>query len=135
VDVTDISDYQPVLMVWDATLGSPTELQSYGGQTVLVPPDVLPLPARGNLLGLGGYSRTDGSGGWQWVLQGDVDPVDAFVDSLPAQGHWTNPTSRATVKTMVARLFSAGIPRTTIATQIPLFYNAVAAEVAAEQPH
>lgn len=133
--MTNISDYQSVAMVWDATLGSPVELQGFGGQVVLVPPEVLPLPARGSLLGLGGYSRTDGSGGWQWVLQGDTDPVDAFVDSLTGKGGWSNPTSRAAVKTMVARLFSAGIPRTTIGTAIPQFYNAVAAEVAAEQPH
>jgi hypothetical protein len=132
--VADIGAYQAVTMVWDSTLGSPTELQSYGGQVVLVPPEVLPLPARGSLLGLGGYSRTDGSGNWQWVLQGDVDPVDAFVDSLTGKGGWTNPTARATVKTMISRLFSAGIPRTTINAQIPQFYNAVAAEVAAE-PH
>jgi len=133
--MTDISDYQPVTMIWDATLGSPPEVQSYGGEVVLVPPEVLPLPARGQLLGLGGYSRTDGSGGWQWVLQGDIDPVDAFVDSLTGKGGWSNQTSRTAVKTMVARLFSAGIPRATIATQIPQFYQAVAAEVTAEIPH
>lgn len=127
-----IVDLVTVTLVWDAALGSPAELQTYGGRIVAVPPSYLPLPPRGTLFGLKGFSRQT-SGAWEWVLQGDVDPVDAFVDGLTGHGGWTNPTSRATVKLMITRLFSAGIPRATIASQIPQFYNAIAAEVVAEQ--
>lgn len=127
-------DLITVTLIWDAQLGSPPELQPYGGKIVAVPPDRIPLPERGMLFGLRGYAKRDGQGGWQWVLQGDIDPVDAFVESLTGKATgWSNPTSRATVKLMIQRLFSAGIPRGTIATQIPQFYNAVAAEVVAEQ--
>jgi hypothetical protein len=70
---------------------------------------------------------------WEWVLTGDIDPVDQFVDSLTGRPGWLVPGSRAVLKTMVQRLFSAGIPRATIATQVPQMYQAVAAEVLAEQ--
>jgi hypothetical protein len=131
--MVDISELVRVTFVWDATLGSPAELQSYGGLVVAMPPAMIPLPDRGELFGVGGYSRTDGTGGWQWVIQGETDPVDAFVDSLTGRGGWANQSSRTLVKTLVARLFSAGIPRQTIATQIPQFYSAIAAEIASEQ--
>jgi hypothetical protein len=134
--MTDIGDLVKVTFVWDATLGSPAELQSYGGMIVGVPPELTPLPDRGQLFGIGGYSRADGSGGWNWIIQGDVDPVDAFVDSLTGLGHWVNQGARTTVKTMVGRLFSAGIPRQTIATQVPQLFAAIAAEINSEQaPH
>lgn len=121
-----------VTLVWDATLGSPTELQPWGGKVVAVPPDFLPLPPQGTLFGLKGFSRSEGNGTWSWILQGDVDPVDNFLDSLTGRGGWTVPASRTTVKIMAQRLFSAGIPRSTIVSQFPAFYNAVAAEIRAE---
>lgn len=129
----DASQLVRVNVVWDATLGSPPELQAYGGQIVAVPPDYFPLPDRGTLFGVRGYSRHNGDGSYDWILQGDVDPVDSFIDSLTGKGGWTNQASRASVKSMVQRLFSAGIPRDTIATAIPQFVQAVANEVFAEQ--
>lgn len=132
-DQYSVADLVQVTVVWDASLGSPVELQSYGGAVVAVPPNYFPLPDRGTLFGVKGYSRKVGDGTWQWILQGDTDPVDAFVDSLTGRPGWVNQGARTTVKTMVQRLFSAGIPRETIATQIPLFVQAVVAEYAAEQ--
>jgi hypothetical protein len=131
--LTDIDELTPVLLVWDSTLGSPPELQSRGGLVVAVPPEFMPLPDRGVLVGLGGYARRDGTGGWQWVLQGEVDPLDQFVDSLTGLGLWKNQNARTAVKTLISRLFSAGIPRQTIATQFPQVYAAIAAEIASEQ--
>lgn len=133
LDQFDVGDLVQVTMVWDAALGSPPELQAFGGKVVAVPPNFFPLPARGTLFGVRGYSRHNGDGTWDWILQGDIDPVDSFVDSLTGLGGWSNQTSRATVKLMLQRLFSAGIPRNTIATQIPQFVQAVKAEVLAEQ--
>lgn len=66
-------------------------------------------------------------------MGGTVDPVDQFIDSLTGKGLWLNQTSRTTVKTLAQQLFSAGIPKNTIATRLPQFYNAVAAEILAEQ--
>lgn len=129
----DISDLTQVTFVWDAALGSPTELSKWSGLVAAVPPEYLPLPDRGVLFGLRGYSRTDGAGGLQWVLQGDVDPLDQFVDSLTGRGGWTNLTARTAVKTMIGRLFNAGIPRGTIASQFPQLYAAIAAEITSEQ--
>jgi hypothetical protein len=129
---TTINDLVMVTFIYDPALGSPAEYAQYANINVAVPKDVIPLPARGKLLGLGGYSRQAG-GAWQWVLQGDTDPVDQFVNNLTGKGGWTNPTSKAAIVLLVQRLFSAGIPRSTIAAQVPQMYNAVAAEVLAEQ--
>ena len=109
-----LDDLTDVVFIWDAALGSPVELQQYANRVVAVPPDMLPLPARGRFLGIPGFSRQVGIG-WQWVMQGSNDPVDPFVDSLPGGRPWLVPASRETAKLMIARLFSAGIPRSTIA--------------------
>jgi hypothetical protein len=100
-----------------------------------IPPSYLPLPTRGTLFGIKGYSRqvNDQAWKWEWILQGDADPVDSFVDGLSPAGHWKNLQARDVVKTMIQRLFSAGIPRETIATQIPQFINAIVTEYVAEQ--
>jgi hypothetical protein len=129
---TTIEDLVMVTFIYDTALGSPTEYASYANINVAVPKEVIPLPARGKLFGLGGYSRQVG-GAWQWVLQGDTDPVNQFVDSLTGKGGWTNQQARTVIVTLVQRLFSAGIPRSTISTQVPQMYQAVAAEVLAEQ--
>lgn len=128
-----IDDLVMVTFIYDPALGSPTEYAQYANVNVAVPKEVIPLPARGKLLGLGGYSRQVGGGAWQWVLQGETDPVDQFVNGLTGKGGWTNPASKQVIVLLVQRLFSAGIPRNTIAAQVPQMYNAVAAEVIAEQ--
>jgi hypothetical protein len=130
--VSELSELVQVTLIYDPTLGSTPDLAPLSGKVIAVNPDMIPLPLRGTFLGQPGYSR-QGASGWEWVLQGATDPVDAFVDSLTGKGGWTNSASRATVKLMIQRLFSAGISRTTIATQIPPFYQAIAAEVVAEQ--
>ena len=127
-----LSELIPVLLVYDAALGSPPETQSWGGRIIMVPPEMIPLPQRGEIWGQRGFSR-QGAQMWEWVMVGDTDPVDQFVDSLTGRPGWVVPASRAVMKTMVQRLFSAGIPRNTIATQVPQMYQAVAAEVLAEQ--
>jgi hypothetical protein len=132
-DQYSVADLVQVTVVWDASLGSPTELEGYNGAVVAVPPAYFPLPDRGTLFGVKGYSRKVGDGTWQWILQGDVDPVDAFVDSLTGRPGWVSAPSRAVVKTMIQRLFSAGIPRETIVTQIPQFVQAIVAEYVAER--
>jgi hypothetical protein len=131
-DTTTIDDLVMVTFIYDPALGSPPEYAQYANVNVAVPKEVVPLPARGQLLGLGGYSRQVG-GAWQWVLQGDTDPVNQFVDSLTGKGGWTNQQARTVIVTLVQRLFSAGIPRSTISAQVPQMYQAVAAEVLAEQ--
>lgn len=130
-DQLDVNQLVTVTFVYDAALGSPADTQVLGGRVVAVPPAYIPLPVRGRFLGQPGYSRQAG-GAWEWVLQGDVDPVDAFVDSLTGRGSWLVPQSRAVIKLLIQRLFSAGIPRSTIATQVPQMYAAVAAEIRAE---
>jgi hypothetical protein len=133
-DEFQVVDLVMVKVVWDATLGSPPELMSYNGAIVGIPPSYLPLPARGTLFGVRGYSRSVGDGTYEWVLQGDVDPVDSFVDSLTGRPNgWEDQSARLTVKTMIQALFSAGIPRDTIVTQFPLLVQSVAAEIFAEQ--
>jgi hypothetical protein len=132
-----------VTLIYDAALGSPPETQPLGGKVVAVPRAAIPLPKRGQLYGQQGFGRQQvvsdplNPGGtmvrWEWVMTGGTDQIDAFVDSLTGRGSWVNAGSRATVKLMVQRLFSAGISRNTIVTQIPQFYGAVAAEVVAEQ--
>ncbi len=127
-----LSELVPVLLVYDPALGSPPETQSWGGRIIMVPPEMIPLPQRGEIWGQRGFSR-QGSTMWEWVMVGDTDPVDQFVDSLTGRPGWPVPASRAVLKLLVQRLYSAGIPRNTIATQVPQMYQAVAAEVIAEQ--
>lgn len=127
-----IADLVPVVMIYDVSLGSPPESQPYANQVLLLPPEFFPLPDRGVVLGQPGFSR-QASAQWQWVMTGITDPVDQFVDSLTGRGAWTNQSARTVVKTMVQRLFTAGIPRSTISSQLPAFYQAVATEVLAEQ--
>jgi hypothetical protein len=128
-----IDDLVPVFIIWDAALGSPADLQKYAGMVVSVPPDRIPLPQRGLLFGVRGYSRQGVGGRWEWVLQGDVDPVDAWVDTLTGRpGGWVDQSARATVKLMAQRLYSAGLPRATIVSQFPQLVSAIATEVRAE---
>jgi hypothetical protein len=131
-DGDNLSNLVPVTFIYDAALGSPIETQPYGGKVVAVSRNEIPLPRRGKFLGQNGFSRQT-AGAWEWVMQGDVDPVDQFVDSLTGKGGWINQQSRTVIKTLVQRLFSAGIPRGTINTQVPQMYQAVAAEIIAEQ--
>lgn len=140
-----VADLVSVTFIYDPALGSPVETQPLGGRTVAVPKSAIPLPKRGSLLGQQGFGRqavvADPTSPetppatmirWEWVLQGGTDPVDLFVDNLTGRPGWLIPASRATIKTLVQRLFSAGIPRSTIVNQVPLMYQAVAAEVRAE---
>jgi hypothetical protein len=127
-----ISDLVPVTLIYDTTLGSPPESAPLANQIILVPPEMFPLPTRGTVYGQPGFSRQIGDA-WQWVMGGTTDPVSQFVDTLTAKGVWVNQTAKSTVMTLVQRLFSAGIPRSTISSQLPAFYQAVAAEVLAEQ--
>jgi hypothetical protein len=130
--VTALGELIPVLLVYDVALGSPIETQPWGGRIIMVPPEMIPLPQRGEIWGQRGFSR-QGATMWEWVMVGDTDPVDQFVDSLTGRPGWLVPGARLVMKTLVQRLFSAGIPRATIAAQVPQMYQAVAAEVVAEQ--
>lgn len=130
--MTEVDDLVEVTFIHDPALGSPPELASLGGKVFGVPPERIPLPARGKLLGQRGYSRQTPGGAWEWVLQGDTDPVDQFVDALTGRPGWLVPDSRTVVVTMIKRMFSAGIPRATIQNQVPQFYAAIAAEIRAE---
>jgi hypothetical protein len=121
-----------VTVIYEPASGSPVELAGYGGKIVAVPPTYIPLPPRGKLFGVNGYSRVNGSGGWEWVLQGEVNPIDSFVDSLTGQGHWDLPASRADIKLLCQQLLNLGIPGTTITGRIPQIYASIAAEVRAE---
>jgi hypothetical protein len=122
-----------VTFIYDATLGSPIESQPDGGKIVAVPRDQIPLPARGVFLGQAGFSRQP-AGAWEWVMQGDTDPLDAFVDSLTGKGAWTLPASRTVMKSMCQALYRQGFTRTQIQNQVPQLYQAIAAEVRAEPP-
>ncbi len=135
VTETPYSDLVPVRLVYDPALGSPVEMQPYGGILVSVPPSALPLPQTGRLFTLRGYSRQiQGIVPWEWVLQGDVDPVDQFVDSLTGRPDgWVSQADRSFVKLTLQQLFSAGIPRATLADRFPQLYNAIRNEVIAEQ--
>lgn len=128
-----LDDLVPVTLIYDPASGSPANTQPWGGRVLLLPPEMIPLPVRGKLFGQSGWSRQGVDGAWEWVMIGDTDPVDQFVDSLTGRPGWLVPSARAVLKTLVQRLFSAGIPRNTIATQVPQMYQAVAAEVIAEQ--
>lgn len=130
--MTALADLTPVTLIYDAAAGSPVETQPWGGRIIMVPPEMIPLPQRGKLYGQAGFSRQN-AGAWEWVMVGDTDPVDQFIDSLTGRPGWLVPSARAVMKLLVQRLFSAGIPRATIATQVPQLYQAVAAEVLAEQ--
>ncbi len=133
---TPITELIPVRLVWDPALGSPPEMEGYGGAIVAVPPEAIPLVQRGFLFGLRGYSRQVQPAvpiPWEWVLQGDVDPVDQFVDSLTGRPDgWVNQQAREFVKTVLYQLASAGIPRATLAERFPLLYTAIKTEVLAE---
>jgi len=90
VIMTDVDDLIAVTLIYDAALGSPVETQPLGGRILLVPPDVFPLPVRGVVYGQPGFSRQAGTG-WKWVMQGNVDPVDTFVDSITGKPYgWAN---------------------------------------------
>lgn len=137
-----LGDLVDVTFVYDPGLGSPPETQPLGGKVIAVPPTVLPLPQRGTLLGQAGFGRQQAVADplnpgstvvrWEWVLQGATDPVDPFVDALTGRPGWLVPASRATVKLLIQRLYSAGIPRATIQSQVPQLYQAIAAEIRAE---
>jgi hypothetical protein len=141
--MTELADLVEVTFIYDPALGSPIEAQSLGGKQYGIPRGNIPLPRRGVLLGQPGYGRQStvlvGTPNpdttvvrWEWVLQGATDPVDAFIDNLTGRGGWVVPSSRAVLKLLVQRLFTAGIPRATITSQVPQMYQAVAAEVRAE---
>jgi hypothetical protein len=128
-----LADLIPVTFIYDVTLGSPIESQPYGGKVAAVSRSQIPLPQRGIFLGQPGFSRQN-AGAWEWVMQGDTDPLDAFVDSLTGRGSWTLPASRTTVKSMCQALYRQGFTRTQIQTQMPAVYSAISAEVRAEPP-
>jgi hypothetical protein len=142
LDVSEPVDMVSVWYIHDPQMGSPPELAHLGNTSVPVPAAAIPLKARGKLYGHRGYSRqrsveTPPASGtfemrWEWVLMGDVDPIDQFVDSLTGRPGWILPEARATVKLMIERMFSAGIPRATIRNQVPPFFAAVQAETRAE---
>lgn len=128
-----LADLIQVTFIYDASLGSPIESQPDGGKVVAVSKDQIPLPQRGEFLGRAGFSRQP-AGAWEWVMQGDTDPLDAFVDSLTGRGAWTLAASRTTVKSMCQALYRNGFTRTQIQNQMPQLYQAIAAEVKAEPP-
>lgn len=139
-----LADLVEVTLIYDPTLGSPAETQALGGRVLALPPSLFPLPQQGVLLGLRGFGRQQVVAAptpqnpdatrlrWEWVLQGDVDPMDQFVDQLTGRPGWLVPASRATTKLSLQRLLAAGVPRTGLAQQFPLLYQAIAAEVRAE---
>lgn len=129
----NLNNLVQVTFIYDTTLGSPIESQPFGGKVVAVSKDQIPLPKRGTFLGQPGFSRQP-SGAWEWVMQGDSDPMDAFIDSLTGRGAWTVPASRATVKQMVQALLNRGFTRTQLQNQVPSLYSAISAEVLAEPP-
>lgn len=126
-----IADLVKVTAVYSPSDGSPPETQQYGGVIVAVPPNYLPLPARGKLFGINGYSRQV-EGAWQWVLQGDTNQVDSFVDSLAGGGHWKVPAARADMVVFCQQLLGLGIPSATIAARLPQIVGSIVAEVQAE---
>lgn len=140
----NIADMVDVTFIYDPALGSPKDTEKWGGRVIGLPRTSFPLPIRGILLGQPGFGRQQTVAAptpeasdattvrWEWVMQGATDPVDAFVDSLTGKGMWTLTASRTVVMTLVQRLFSAGIPRTTIQNQVPQLYRAIAAEIRAE---
>lgn len=126
-----------VVMIHDPALGSPPEALPLANKNVCVSQSLIPLPQRGVFLGQPGFSRQTPFGDpsvmrWEWVLQGDVNILDTFVDSLTGRGSWVVPTSRTTVKTIVQALLNKGFSRTQVNNQFPALYQAVAAEIRAE---
>lgn len=127
----DASDLVMIHVIYSPADGSPPDTAQYGGAVVGVPPNYIPLPARGQLFGVNGFSRmVDGQ--WQWVLQGAINPVDAFVDSLTGQGGWVVTASRDDIRLLCQQLLGLGIPSGTIAARIPQVYASIAAEIRAE---
>ncbi len=137
-------DLVEVTFVYDPELGSPKGAEKHGGKKFGVPKSRIPLPQRGVLFGQPGYSRQqivpdptpdvpdNTAMRWEWVLQGDTDPVDEFVDGLTGRPGWVVPQSRQVIVGLVRQLFSAGIPRRTIARDVPRMFAAVANEIRAE---
>lgn len=130
-DEFTVSELVRVDVVYSPADGSPPELAQYGGAIVSVPPSYIPLTPRGTLFGIHGFSRQV-NGQWQWVLQGDANPVEAFVDTLTGLGHWVVPASRADIILLCQQLLGLGIPSSTISARIPTVYNSIASEVRAE---
>jgi hypothetical protein len=129
----DASELIMVKVIYSPADGSPPELAAYANIIVGVPPSYIPLPARGKLFGVNGFSRQV-DGAWQWVLQGAINPVESFVDSLTGRGGWLVPAARADIILLCQQLLSQGIPSGTIVTRIPVVYSSIAAEVLAENP-
>lgn len=129
--MTSISELIPVTLIYDPNLGAPIETQPLGGKVLLVPPTLIPPPQRGVLYGQRGYSRQVG-GAWEWVMIGDTDPVEAFVDTLAGGGHWRVAAARADMVLFCQQLLRLGIPSGTIAARIPQIVSSIAAEVQAE---
>lgn len=127
------SDLIMVKVIYSPPDGSPPESAQYANAIVGIPPNYLPLPARGKLFGVNGFSRQV-EGQWQWVLQGAINPVESFVDGLTGLGHWLVPASRADIILLCQQLLGLGIPSGTIAARIPVIYSSIAAEVLAENP-
>lgn len=127
------SDLIMVHVTYSAADGSPAEMQAMATAVPVVgiPPNYLPLPARGKLFGVNGFSRQV-NGEWQWVLQGEINPVESFVDSLAGGGHWEVTTARADMILFCQQLLGLGIPSGTIAGRLPQIVASIAAEVQAE---
>lgn len=125
------SDLIMVHVIYSPADGSPPETAQYADAIVGVPPNYIPLPARGQLFGVNGYSRQV-NGQWQWVLQGTPNPVNSFVDSLTGLGLWKVTASRDDIRLLCQQLLGLGIPSGTIAARIPQIYASIAAEIRAE---
>lgn len=129
----NIADLVQVTFIYDATLGSAIEQQPLGGTKYGLPKSVIPLPQQGVLFGQSGFSRQL-AGAWEWVLQGQPDVLDTFVDGLTGRGGWTVPASRVTMKSLCQALQRQGFTRTQIQNQVPQLYAAIKTEVLAEPP-
>ena len=120
-----------VTLIYDVSLGSPIEYVNDGNKQIGIPKDQIPLPNRGVFITWPGFSRQTVVGGllrWEWVMQGETDPLDSFVDSLTGRGGWTVAASRTTIKNLCQTLFKQGFTRTQIQNQMPNVYGAIAAE-------
>jgi hypothetical protein len=124
-----------VTLIYDTTLGSPIEYVNDGGKQIAVPASQIPLPQRGVFVTWPGFSRQSIVGGvlrWEWVMQGAIDQLDAFVDSITGKGGWLVTASRNTMKTLCQALLRQGFTRAQIQAQVPQLYQAIAAELTAE---
>ncbi len=140
----DTDDLVEVTFIYDPDLGSPKSAEKHGGKRFGLPKSRIPPPRRGVLFGQPGYSRQrvvpdptpdlpdNTTVRWEWVLQGEVDPVDEFVDGLTGRPGWVLPQSRQVIVGWVRRLFEEGIPRRTIEREVPRMFAAVANEIRAE---